>query len=439
MTLLSAILLLLVAAPGFQKPEFMTSHSGQFIIHGQGPVTPVPVVLSGSDRPVEIDLEPQLAAIAAERIKRGLLDTLRISDQYRDKIHIILIERPRPDQLIGMISTSYTDGWKYEVIIPARVESTKFAKAIVQALLLELANRNSSRSAELPSWLIEGLTQEIISAALPTYVLGQKVVTREILGFDQLISARSYFKTNSCLTFQQLSFARVDWANRQEARLYQNSAHLLVHEILKLSEGPGLLAAFVASLPNALNWQTMFLRVYRQHFPRMLDIEKWWTLVWIDFKNREAHELWPLDVSAQKLRSALLTSIEVSAYTNSLPQRQEVPLAVVLERATFSTQKEILAQKLQQLFFLSFTLAPDAAVIAAKYRAAIQEYLEKRVAADVQPSLKMDPEKRNQLLAREAGRAFAELDSQLQTFQAIHVEQPPATVQETRIKRTRSK
>jgi hypothetical protein len=452
MMLLPVIISLLAAAPGFQKPDFITSHTGQFIVHGEGPATPPPVVL-GNDQAQTIDLEPQLAAMSAERIKRSILQIFRINDQYRDKIHLVLLDRAFRDQPIGMVATSFADGWKYEIITPARVESVKFIKAIVQAVLLEFANRNHRRGAELPSWLVEGLTQEIIADILPTAVLqtepwvalqnnlwvlkDRKQSSREIVGVDQLKAAREFFKTNSCLTINQLSFGKVDWSNRDEARLYQASAQLFVHELLKFPNGPRLMAGFVASLPNTLNWQTIFLGVYRQHFARLLDVEKWWALVWLDFKNRESREVWPIDVSAHKLRAGLLTSIEVTAFTNSLPQRQEVGLPVVLEKADFSVQRQILGQKLQQLYFLSYTLAPEVAVIAGKYRSSIQEYLQKR-AADVQPGLKMDPETRLQIMTKEAARTFTALDGQLQALEGVHVDQPAVAIRESSGKRSKN-
>jgi hypothetical protein len=300
-------------------------------------------------------------------------------------------------------------------------------RALVGVVMLEIANRNASRGAELPRWLLEGMSQEITASPLPTYVLDKKVIDREIRGMDPLSSARHFLRTNSCLSFGELSFPKLDWNNSEQARQFQSSAHLLVHELLKIPNGSALMAQFLRSLPTALNWQTVFFQVYRAHFSRALDVEKWWALVWLDFKNRDAHEVWPLDLSAQKLRSALLTSIETRGFTNSLPRREEVLLSQLLQHAPFPIQKEVLNQKLQQLFFMSFSLAPHAAAVAAAYRATIHDYLEKRAASESQPGLKIDPENRNQVLAREASRIFAALDAQLQQFEAMHTPQPEVT------------
>lgn len=431
MTVLSAILLFLAAAaPGFQRPEYITSHSGQFLVHGSGPVTPL-AVITDTNQPVTIDIEPQFLAVAAERIKRAVMNELNLPDGFKDKIHLILMDRASSDTPIGLVTTMFTDGWRYEMLLPARIESAKLVRGLVQVILLELANRNANRGAEIPLWLLEGMSQEILSSPLPTYVLDRKVIDRELRGMDSLGAARMFLKTNSCLSFGELSFPQFNWKNREQTRQFQSSAQLLTHELLKFPNGHALMAQFIRSLPAALNWQTVFLQVYRSHFRRLLDVEKWWALVWIDFKAHEAHEVWPLDVSAQRLRSAVLTSIEVRAFTNSLPRREDVPLGFLLENAPFSTQKEVLHQKLQELFFMSFSLAPQTAAVAAAYRATIQEYLERRNSNEAQPGLKMDHESRNQVFSKEAARRFAALDAQLLQLESLHIPQPETTAMGT--------
>ncbi len=405
------------ASCGISGAETVASQSGQFIVHG------VPGRLYAPARRENegalIEAQPQLLAVTGERTRQAFLQELGLRDSFADKVHVVVLPRARPEQPIQLVSHVYNDGFQYQIGLPAFLESSRMVKGFVQVVLQEFANRGSRRNAELPTWLVEGMNRQLRSTISATPILEQKPLTsagaylarpQVKVGFDRLGSTRLFFLTNSPVTIQDLSFNNLANLNDLERNRYESSAHLLVYELLALRGGPTLMAAFIQSLPQALNWQTAFYAVYRQFFRTPLDFEKWWMLRCVEIQNRQAHQLWTTPVSLERLEALLQTPIEFRASTNSIPERRDAPLQKVLTEFDFGLQKEILGQKLQQIFFISVNLSPEVAPLAGAYEQAIETYLEKRALNDYQPGLKSDPEQRLELLVKSSIKSFDQLD-----------------------------
>jgi hypothetical protein len=231
-----------------------------------------------------------------------------------------------------------------------------------------------------------------------------------MIGFDRLGPTRLFFLKDSPLTIQDLSFNNLSGLSELERNRYESSAHLFVYELLALRGGPTLMAVFIQSLPQALNWQTAFYAVYRQFFRTPLDLEKWWMLRCVEIQNHQSHQLWNTPVSLERLEALLRTPTEFRAGTNSIPERRDATLQQVLAQFDFGVQRDILGQKLQQIFFISVNLSPEVAPLASAYEQAIETYLDKRALSDYQPALKSDPEQRLELLVKSAIKSFDQLD-----------------------------
>jgi hypothetical protein len=392
----------------------VASHTGQFVVHGSG--FPKRHVREANTNVVPlINVEPQMLAVTAERTKRAFLQELRQQDVFRDKIHAIILDFAAPSQPVQLISEVYLDGFQYRLAIPGRVEHTRLVRALTQTLLLEFGNRGSKRSAELPRWLIEGMTRQVLSSVVPTYVVNEEMSSVEVLGYDRLSYSRAYLSTNTPMTVQELSFHEGDPAQEQR---FEACAHMMVHELLKLQGGPGLMVQFLRLLPHTLNWQTAFFQVYGRHFAGPLALEKWWMLAWTDQKNRPAQAIWPKETALDRLNALLLTSMETSVSTNSIPQRRDVPLQELLARGNYSVQRSIFSQKVQQLYFIGANLPAEVAPLARAYRETLENYLQRRGADEAQPGLKKDPEQRAQVLTRTAARALDQLDSAREDLKA---------------------
>jgi hypothetical protein len=398
------------AVCGLLGVDTILSETGEFIVHAyRAPLFVDPAIRTNQSL---LALEPQFVAITAEKTKRLALQELEQQDAFRDKIHIYINDRLRPGQPITLMTRMYRDGFEYLMGVPRHVEHVKIVKAIVQAFLLEMANHGGKRSAEIPSWLVEGFTQEILTSLTPPYVANKRPLTIMRLGYDRLAGARAFFQTNSCLTISELSFSDISALAPDSLELlrYQKSAHLLVHELLHLHDGPRQLTRFIRALPATLNWQTAFYNVYQRQFQTPLDLEKWWALTWVNFQRHREHELWSSALSLDKLQNLLLTPLEFHSRTNALPESRQVTLQQLLKETDFSMQKTVLNHKIQQLYFLSVSLSRETARLAADYEQAMKNYLQDKSRSAYQPGLRADPEIRARLLLKSAIEQFDKLD-----------------------------
>ena len=400
---------------GIRDADTIASFSGQFVVHG--PTLPIPRMLLAATRKTNyLELNPQLVAVTAERVREGLLTELQLLNAFQQKVHLLILPLAPPEQPVTIVSRIYLDGVVFQVGIPARIEPNRLIKALVQVLLSDLASRAAPRDAEIPTWLVEGLTEHLFARVQPTIVANKILSTYEVAGYDRLKPARQVLATNTCLTFHELSFPKREM-DETEASIYQSSSHLFLAELLRLPHGRPLLARFVATLPQSLNWQTSFYRVYGQHFQTALDVEKWWALSWFDFKVRQEEQTWPMHLSLQKLNSVLLTTVEMRTSANSLPQRREVPLQQLIEYHTFESQSVALSDKMRQMFFLQFNMPPETRAILAEYRNLLEEYLERRSRSGEAPGEALP--RRVESLVRSTKEKLDDLDKKRESLRLL--------------------
>ena len=392
--------------------EPVTSHTGQFIVHGQSSAEPAPIQTTPNG-PVYVWLEPQILAVMAERIKAAFYAEIGHRPAYKDKAFLWLVPTRRRENPINIVSTAYSDGWRYQAQFPAIADQDNVIRGLLQLVMMEFTNRGYNRAGEIPTWLFEGMHQEILNSALPTYLVSRRVVMAEVRGFNRVETSRSIIKSNPRMSFHDLSFPRVNFNDPAQAAVFRANAHIALHELLKLNHGPALIAAFLRRTPEKLNWQTAFLEVFSRHFGRMLDVEKWWALTCVDIQGRDVQDLWPLNLSVQKLQSILTSSVEFRAQTNSLPVRREIALGDVLALESTALQKQVLERKSMELQFLAQQLAPEISAIALAYRAAMIEYLTDLQNLRVQPGLKQDPEQLRNLAVSSATAKLKEIDKHL--------------------------
>jgi hypothetical protein len=383
--------------------ETFISQSGQFVVHGPAVKGFVPRAL-GTNASAFITAEPQLVALMADRVSRALTAELKLSGSYADKVHVVVFNVFQPGQVVGLVTQVHTDGFLYKLSVPAQIEGQVLLKGLMQVLLMEHAHRGKKRTGEMPNWMVEGMVRQLQTRVVPTYVVNRKPMTIETAGYDRLGATRGYLKTNAPMTLQELSFADLTRVSPEQREQFEASSHLLVHQLLKLKDGPQLMAGFLQTLPQTLNWQTAFYSAYKGHFAGPLDFEKWWMLNWVEFRNSQERELWTLESAVDRLEAVLKTPMEVRMDANSVPQLREATLQELLNLADHATQKEILTQKVQQMFFLSMNVPPAANQLWGAYQRTIENYVQRR-GNENQPTLRM------QALIRETINALDQLDS----------------------------
>ena len=145
-----------------------SSASGQFTVIGAKlavrrppPGTPSPTPNWSGSNPRCWPFPP-----SASRNRSGASWALTPLTPWRGRIFLALHPAASPDENVTIISTRFAGVWNYRVELPDVLSRTRLTRALTGAVLLELANRDNSgdRSAEIPAWLTEGLSQQLLAA-----------------------------------------------------------------------------------------------------------------------------------------------------------------------------------------------------------------------------------------------------------------------------------
>ncbi|HEX3856182.1 MAG TPA: hypothetical protein VHY30_02665 [Verrucomicrobiae bacterium] len=364
------------------------SISGQFIVNGTAQFSPLassPRIAADTNL---VRLEPALLAVSAERVKQLLWHRLEIKTDipWRGQVFFALHPARSTDEDITIFSRHSADGWNYQVQLPDVLSRTRLAQALTGVLLLEFANRNASaHSAEIPAWLTDGLSQQLLAAGSPEFILSSpdKVVnglpaTRIDLterSVDSLAAARRVLKNSAMLTFEELSWPTDAQLNGGDGGIYPASAQVFTDALLDLKNGPANLRAMLETLPQFYNWQLAFQSAFRAAFPRPLDLEKWWALQVVSFAAHDPGPGWTPMVSREKLDEILSVPVELRTASNSLPAHAEISLQAVIRNLDAARQAEILQTKLRDLGLAQLRVAPQFAALTDGYRRAIGGYL----------------------------------------------------------------
>jgi hypothetical protein len=415
--------LLRAAAPVESAPSTISS-SGQFIIldgRKKAPSLPRPARAmtpppAGTNAPT-VQLRPAVLAVSAERIKQALWRQLNLTSGRPGKIHLHLVTPRAPSQNITIVSTFFPDGWKYWVEIPEEVEMEKLVRGVTQSLLLEMANRGTGpRSAEIPLWLTEGMTELLLAGSGPELVLRsvpQGLMLRSIhesRGIDGLSSVRETLRAHPPLSFQELAMPQPLFLQGENLKVFQASAHLFVEQLLRMPKGPEHLLTMVQLLPQCWNWQTAFLQAFQSEFPRLLEAEKWWALNLVEFTGRDPTQVWPATLALEKLEEILRSSVEVRRSTNDLPAHSELELPRIISEWPLAQQTPALRLMLTKLAGLRINSPLDVVPLIESYCVCIETYLQRRQAVEETRDTKRRVDGLARIVTRQTLKELADLD-----------------------------
>lgn len=415
LSFLCFLLFISFSSRGQTPGAFIRSLTGQFLINDARSSGPSQAASQFGNNDLFVALAPNLLAVSAERIKQLLNRELANPAPWRSRIHLTLYQAPGPDSSARITCESFRDGWEYFLELPDLMNRRDYVRAITQTLLLEIANRNArSRSAELPTWLIEGLTEQLMASSEMRIVLQtpSKNVNGLMLLFagtngpmqNPLQPAREVLRSHSMLSFEDLSWPsdsllrEINGLARptDSLEVFRRSSQLFVTQLLKLkakegraatrysvesrpdvvnTDGQAAMLTMLDALPNYYNWQFAFLNAFSAWFKRPLEVEKWWSLQLIHFTQREVTQNWPADESWEKLEEALRPAVQVRANTNEIPLRTDVPLQTIVREWDAPRQTQALKSELNELEVLRYRLAPQFVGIADGYHQTIKTYL----------------------------------------------------------------
>jgi hypothetical protein len=387
----------------FLPPNSLTasSRSGQFMVQAASSAEPDPILAANQGL---IHLEPALLAISAERIKQNLWQELEANQPWRGKIFITLYPAVSADDGALITSERFKDGWQYHVLLPNVIERGRYVRAMTQVLLLELANRSVGPcSADIPIWLVEGLSRQLLVSkgmeiilpppaahgASPSQLietpagpvfsgLALTLALADGRWQNPLDRAHKQLTSYPPLTFQDLSWPTQAQLANEAGELYRSSAQLFLNSLLHLDNGPACLRAFLAQLPQHYNWQFAFLRAFETHFAGLLEIEKWWALQVADFTGHDMTQTWPADKSWQKLDEAVRSGIQVRTATNELPFHAQATLQDIIRDWDRVPQALALQSKLRELEAIQSRVSRDLVFLVDDYHRVIASYLNHR-------------------------------------------------------------
>ena len=364
------------------------SFSGQFIVPQYHPGAVSRTIALVTNKSLVV-MEPTLLTVSCERIKQLLYRELGSSAPWQGKIFVVLYPAITENDAITITCEDLQEGWRYRVDLPDRIAAARFTRAMVQLLLLEMANRTASdRSAEIPNWLAEGLTRQLQATSEKEIILssphaagrGIAIASSEVeaqMGHP-LEAAHKVLCAHPPLTFEQLSWATPEQFAGPQAELFAASSQFFVEELLHLEGGQTCMQTFLAELPRHYNWQLAFLRAFHSHFQRPLDTEKWWALRVVHFTGRELEQTWPLQESWQKLNEAVRASVELRAAPNELPIAADVSLQTILREWDKPQQTQVIQERIRELKLVRQRVAPEVVTLADSYRMVLEKFLRER-------------------------------------------------------------
>ena len=364
------------------------SASGQFVVLGTPRTSPLASLPEIATNQELVRLDPAFLAVSAERVKDALSQKIGIRSDVVQGTTIYLTLQPARalDENVAVFPEHFGGHWVYHMVLPDILPRERLARALTSVFLSDYANRNGdSHSADIPAWLVEGLSQEILDETMKDVILsvpGDMVnnipverVSFTEQGLDSLGTTRAVLQSYSILTFQQLCWPTDMQLSGEDGGVYRASAQLLVDELLGLRNGPAKLRETLDALPRFYNWQTAFFSAFHDNFSTPLDVEKWWALQTVIFSAQSPGPQWTAGLSREKLDEILSVAVDFRTKSNSLPSHAEISLQEVIKNFQSGAQLEILHMKLYELETAQFRMAPALAVLAAEYRNAIAGYL----------------------------------------------------------------
>lgn len=334
-------------------------------------------------------LDLRFLPVSCERVKELLSRELGATAPWRGRIFVTVYTATAAHDPITIASERFRDGWQYRVELPDLVERGRFVRAMVQALLLEMANRNAgAHSAEIPGWLLEGLSRELLASSQVDLILTPPQtsangllltsVHKSQVQENPLAEAHKRLNNEPPLSFQQLCWPASEQLTGDAGEVYGCSAQLFVSDLLNLRRGKECMRAMLAELPQHYNWQLAFFHSFQPYFQNTVEVEKWWALQLVHFTGRELTEAWDGEKGWNKLDQAVRSEVQVRIGTNEMPLHVEAKLQTVLQEWDDSRQLPALRAKLAELGMLRPRLGTNLAPVLDEYCRILNDYLSER-------------------------------------------------------------
>ena len=391
------------------------SLSGQFMVVAPPPEDSRPSKLDPAGQSNYVRLTAPLLAMTCERVKTALLHDLGIQDQWKGRIAIFLRQAHDRDE---PFFAQAPDNRTYYISMPDVVERNRLIAAAVNLVLMEMANRNADRPAEIPFWLSQGLARQLVCEFPYSLVFNLPSEANQGVRFGALIydsnhrpllaEAHDALLARAPLTLDELSWPA---PGQEEDDTFRYSAQLLVVRLLQMPGGPQSLCNFIAALPQHWNWQVTFLDAFKPQFNSQLEFQKWWALCVVRFTGRDLANALSTAESLHRLDDLLLTGALVRVSSDQLPVSANVTLQTIISDWSYPMQETAIRNKLQYLANARNFVSQDVVRIVDDYRQILADYVKQREKAGLFRTAKNPRNMSPDRVAQDTIRKLNKLDS----------------------------
>ena len=331
-------------------------------------------------------IAPDYVVVTAERVRHAMLSRLGLSLLPGSRVKLRLEPAMSYKATVPVVTERHLNGYTYGLTLPSEIEADKLVRALVQVALLDLANQKPQlRDTEIPLWLTVGFTQVLL--AQPDLVLvlsrpeqgGKEMAMEEVVKnvrrHDTLVGVRARLRGRRAFDFSEIAMPSPAHLRGENWRDFQACSHLLVDRLLAVPAGGARLQNMIRQLPNNLNWQTGFLKVYGDLFADMLVVEKWWAVTIVQLTGQNQYQNWTLLEAVEKLENLLKLPAEVRLNDADSPLEAEVTLQQAIRGWDFAVQKQTLQQKINQLLIARVKMPQQLLPFVNEYGRILQNYV----------------------------------------------------------------
>lgn len=364
-----------------------SSRSGQFVAYG--PMSPKRRggILDANANTILI--APDYVIITAERVRHAMLVRLGLPSLSGSRVKLRLEPAMSYTAAVRVVTERHLNSFTYLLTLPSEIEPDKLIRALAQVTLLDLANQKPQlRDTEVPLWLTVGFTQVLMAQPDLVLVLGQpeqggkemstEEVVRNVRRHDTLAGVRARLRGRRAFDFSEIAMPSPAHLRGENWRDFQACAHLLVDRLLAIPAGHARLQNMIRQLPDNLNWQTGFLKVYGDLFADMLMVEKWWAVTIVQLTGQNQYQNWTLREAVKKLENLLKLPAEVRLNAADSPLKAEVTLQQAIRGWDFAVQKQTLGQKVNQLLIARVKMPRQLLPFVNEYGRILQNYMATR-------------------------------------------------------------
>ena len=324
----------------------------------------------------EVTLQPALLVVSCEQVKTLLLGRLEMSDRWQGRIDLTINPSLAEDKGPQLRAEFSPRGWNYKLDLPRRVKEEILMRWLIGSILLEVANRHAGeQSAEVPLWLVEGMSADLQANSFPTYIHQAGQNWNIDLKWDKKGETPLELLQRAPLSFQQLSWPQAADLTPEGLPLYRTCAQFFLEELLRLNDGRACLRSMIGQLPQHWNWQTAFLQAFHSHFEQLLDVEKWWSVGCVNFVRGYKVQTWSDADCRKTLQSSLDVPVSVHFGSNQLPVEAMITLQEVIREWKAADGDEALQRAVGGLTFLAPRATPQWSPLVQLYLKTLVEYL----------------------------------------------------------------